>query len=258
MNRTLNSAMAAGAIVLALNAVPLHAAPLAPEEKPFRGKAEISDVTLEGMRGRYISADQILYFGVEMYTEWRNGAGELVGSSALNVGIDRSGPTPTVTASGDVNNDGAGTGGASPYLPPGGGLNKVQGVSQLVQVTGNGNGVTNSADVCVGAHCAAVAVTSGPANKDTGINSITGAQAKTYVNGSGIGVSVSVEGKGEARQSIASTTGIQQRALLSADSQTIHNQLNMVIQVQPNISGSATQIRDLSQTMRSLWQAGIR
>lgn len=259
MNRTVKSAMVGSAVMLALAMLSEAsiAGPLAPEERAFRGKSEIADASLADMRGRYISANQILYFGVEMYTEWRNGAGEVVGTSALNVGIDRSGATPIVSVSGAANNNGSGTGGASPNPTPGGGLNQVQGVSQLVQVTGNGNRATNNADVCVGAQCAAVAVSSGPANNDTGINSVTGARATTYVNGNGVGVSVSVAGKGEARQSITSVTGIQQRAQLSADSQTIHNQLNMVIQVQPNITGTAAQTRDLSQMMRNQWQAGI-
>lgn len=259
MNRTVKSAMVGSAVMLALAMLSEAsiAGPLAPEERAFRGKSEIADASLADMRGRYISANQVLYFGVEMYTEWRNGAGEVVGTSALNVGIDRSGATPIVSVSGAANNNGSGTGGASPNPAPGGGLNQVQGVSQLVQVNGNGNRVNNSADVCVGSQCAAVAVSSGPANNDTGTNPVTGARATTYVNGNGVGVSVSVAGKGEARQSITSVTGIQQRAQLSADSQTIHNQLNMVIQVQPNITGTAAQIRDLSQTMRSQWQAGI-
>lgn len=260
MNRTVKSAMVGSAVMLALAMLSETsiAGPLAPEERAFRGKSEIADASLADMRGRYISANQILYFGVEMYTEWRNGAGEVVGTSALNVGIDRSGATPIVSVSGAANNNGSGTGGASPNPTPSGGLNQVQGVSQLVQVNGNGNRVTNSADVCVGgAQCAAVAVFSGPANNDTGTNPVTNARATTYVNGNGVGVSVSVAGKGEARQSITSVTGIQQRAQLSADSQTIHNQLNMVIQVQPNITGTAAQTRDLSQTMRNQWQAGI-
>src|SRR5512139_4125285 len=105
MNNAVKHAMTSSAAValLTLSALSVvQAAQLAPEEKAFRGKAEIADATLGDMRGRYISANQILYFGVEMRTVWNTAAGDVYGA-ALNIGIDRSTnsarPTTVVTSS---------------------------------------------------------------------------------------------------------------------------------------------------------------
>lgn len=256
MNRSVKTAMAGGAVVLALGALPVvQAAPPAPEEQAFRGKTEVSDAALSNMRGRFVSADQILYFGVEMYTEWRTAEGDLH-RAALNIGIDRSGASPTVSVSSNVqvpnpsNDNGGGSSGGS-----GGGLDQVQGVSQLVQVTGNGNGVTNAIGVDVVTQPGVPPQNSGDGNQWV-VDEQTGATAQTIVNG-GASVIVSYPTQGTASQSVASMTGIQQRAQVSGDGHNIHNQLNMVIQVQPDSTASSTQMRNLAQTTRGLWQAGI-
>jgi hypothetical protein len=251
------------AMTLAMLSATAIAGPLAPEERAFRGKTEVMDASLADMRGRFISADQIVYFGVEMYTSWNTAAGEQVGAAALNIGIDRSNSRarPTVNVSSNVQTPNAASGNgnaaASASQSSGRGLNQVQGVSQLVQVTGNGNRVTNSADVCVGNQCTAVAALGGAGGNNSIANPQTGATAQSFVTSTGAGVSVAVVNQGTASQSIAGITGIQQRAQVSGDALSIHNQLNMVIQLQTNSAAATASMNNLSQTMRGLWQAGI-
>lgn len=265
MNRTVKSAMVGSAVMLALAMLSEAsiAGPLAPEERAFRGKSEIADASLADMRGRFISADQIVYFGVEMYTNWNTTAGEQVGAAALNIGIDRSNSSarPTVTVSSNVQTPNAGSGNGSAATSASQvssrGLNQVQGVSQLVQVTGNGNRISNAADVCVGTQCAAVATLGGAGGNNSISNPQSGATARAFVTPTGVGVSVAVANQGTASQSIASMTGIQQRAQVSGDALNIHNQLNMVIQMQTNSAAATASTNNLSQTMRSQWQAGI-
>ena len=266
MNSAVKDAVASSAavVLLTLSAMPLVlAAQLAPEEKAFRGKAEIADATLGDMRGRYISADQILYFGVEMHTVWHTAAGDVYGA-ALNIGIDRSTntarPTTVVTGSVQAVNGGNGNGSsnASSAQISNGGLNQVRGVSQVVQTAGNGNGVANNIGIDVTTQRPAVAGTSASNGGNRALVDLqNGATAQTYVSSTGAGVRVFVPTQGSASQSIASGIGMQQRAQVSGDSNAIYNQLNMVIQVQNNSAAAVLQMNNLSQTMHGLWQAGI-
>lgn len=265
MNRTVTRAMAGGVVVFGALSMSVQAGPLAPEEQAFRGKPEISDAAMSDMRGRFISANQILYFGVEMYTEWSNGASNQVVAARLNIGIDRSvdSANPTVQVSSSVQSSGGNSsnGGSAPSGQiSSGGLDQVQGVSQVVQVTGNHNGVTNTLGVDVTTQRPAMAGSSDPAlagGNKTLVDTQTGATAQTFVNGNRAGVVVSVPMQGRASQSIASALGMQQQAHVAGDGNAVHNQLNMVIQVQPNSAAASAHMGNLSQTVRGLGQAGI-
>ncbi len=244
-------------LVLAINALPTTlalASQLAPEEQAFKGRTELSDTSLSNMRGSFISADQILYFGVEMYTQWHTSSGDTYGAS-LNIGIDRSTNKvrPTITVISNVNgpNGSNGTAGSSSRQPSGGGLNQVQGVSQVVQTTGNRNGVSNNIGIDVSTQRPTMVGASDPSpGNRTYVDSKTGATAQTFVNGNGAGVSISVPMQGTASQSVASMIGMQQRAQVFGDANTIQNQLNMVIQVQPNSTANTLNMSDLLQTVR--------
>ena len=56
---------------------------------------ELSDEILTHMRGKFISAGEMRYFGVEMVTYWRAPTGELIVASA-NLGVDFTGSNPQV------------------------------------------------------------------------------------------------------------------------------------------------------------------
>ncbi len=261
MNRLMKNAMASSVLALALGLPPTPlalAAHLAPEEQAFKGHTELPDTLLDGTRGSFISADQILYFGVEMYTQWHTASGDTYGAS-LNIGIDRSANKvrPTVTVVSNVNgpngSNGNGTVGSSSRQPSGGGLNQVQGVSQVVQTTGNRNGISNNIGIDVTSRRPAMTGSSNPALADgnrTYVDKQTGATAQTYVNRNGAGVNISVPMQGTASQSVASMIGMQQRAQVFGDTNNVQNQLNMVIQVQPNSTANGLNMGDLLQTVR--------
>jgi len=268
MNRTMKNAMVGGTVVLALGVLPatlvLAAPATPPEERAFKGHTEISNMALGNVRGSFISADQILYFGVEMYTEWKTQAGGVYGAS-LNIGIDRSnGSSPTVHVTSNVQGAAASNGSGATSTSSGqissGGLNQVQGVSQVVQTTGNGNGVTNTIGVDVGTQRPAMAGASASA-QDSGnrtlVDTQTGTVAQTYINPTGAGVIVAVPTQGTASQSVASMIGLQQRAQVVGNANSVQNQLNMVIQVQNNSALNAARTYDLMQTVRGLGQDGI-
>lgn len=264
MNRINKSAMVGSVLVLALGTLTaVQAAPPAPEERPFRGKTEIADTTLGDMRGRFISADQILYFGIEMYTEWHTATGESY-VAQQTIGIDRSaGARPTVSVTGNVQASGSAQGNGSVGTTSSaqansGGMDQVKGVGQLVQVSGNGNVVTNAIGVDVVSQRPAASSAAPSANGNTQLlDAQSGATAQTYVTRNSVGVIVSVPTQGTASQSVTSAIGMQQRAQVHGDVNNVHNQLNMVIQVENNSATTAAHMNNMSQTVRGLWQAGI-
>jgi hypothetical protein len=254
MTGTVKNMMARGVLVLALGILPATvalAAPPLPDQRAFKDHPALSDSTLGIERGAYISADQILYFGVEMYTEWHDGNGQLVALSQLNIGIDRSGGTPTVNVTNNVQTPNVNNGSAtsSGSQPTSGGLNQVQGVTQVVQTTGNHNGVTNSIGIDVGTQPSPVAGLPNPGGSNSASNQGTGVTAQTYVTPTGAGVLVTVPTQGTASQSVASMIGMQQQAQIFGDANIVHNQLNMMIQVQPNTTISAPQMNNVLQTL---------
>ena len=126
-----------------------------PDISAFRNAVEISDLELGIQRGRYVGRGQIVYFGVEMNTEWRTASGESY-RAGLNLSVDRhqgrfrpvinivhrtevgKPPVATVAASSPV----AAPAPAAPITS--GGLDTVKGVGQVVQVTGDTNSVRNN------------------------------------------------------------------------------------------------------------------
>jgi len=254
MNRTVKCAMGGGVFMLAIGVLPTtQASPVAPDMAAFKGHTEISDRALNGVRGSYISADQILYFGVEMYTQWQSSSGTY--GASLNIGIDRSvskvQPTVTVTSNVNGSNGGNGTAGTPSGQISSGGLKQVQGVTQVVQTTGNSNRVANTIglDVVTQRPATAGSTNSAQAGGNKTFVDNTGATARTYVNANGAGVTVTVPMHGSASQSVASVIGMQQQAQVYSDANTVQNQLNMVIQVQPN-TASSFRTSDLLQAVR--------
>jgi len=250
----LKRTMSNGALVLTLGLFPLAAvaaSPSAADERVFTGHRELPDTTLRLERGAYISADQILYFGVEMITTWHNSSDQLVASSQLNIGINRGSGTPSVNITTDVNTPDANSASPTSASTPSGNLSNTQGVGQLIQVTGNGNHITNNADVCVGntSQCPASSGPPNPNNQTSTYNPATSASADASVAGNHASVSVSVNGQGTASQTIATMSGLHQSAQVSGDALQVHNQLNMVIQVQPSTTLSASQINDILDTL---------
>ncbi len=142
--------------------------------KSFEQATEVPDAVLAEMRGRFVRAGRVTYFGVEMLTQWQTSIGEvfLVG---LDVGVDWNNPQspPTVSikrtaqeywrepegvslhslqlrnvgtsiitdgAEGETNlrTNAAATG----EIRPGGTAN-ISGVAQIIQITGDGNRAHN-------------------------------------------------------------------------------------------------------------------
>ncbi len=188
----------------------------------------LTDPELDTMRGRFIAADnRVLYFGVEMITQWHTPDGDMQGG--LTIGIDRARGTPTVSfqptvsiegtprASGSAGRDISGTGGDS------------RGVRQQIQVAGNDNRAHNGFEVVLQ-----------PYNGDSGQatqsgNTVQvlrqdGAVVASGLTGNGQSAGVTMQlGQSTAQQLIQGRGGANQLIRLSGDGQMIQNQLRLVV-----------------------------
>lgn len=206
----------------------------------FNGMQEVSDSDLGHMRGKFASNDKVMYFGVEMVSQWQTASGNLVTAGA-NLKIDfhgNSGSTPTVQYVPTVTIVQQGHDAPTPLngntnvVSGGAGLANVSGVSQSIQVAGQSNDIKNGIDMQVDISPAAQGGTIASAMQgQAGALSKTGDDGTvatvTLANNS-IGVSVVVPGQGQVLQQIRNQ-GMFQSARIGGDLNQIHNSITMHI-----------------------------
>ncbi|WP_427961800.1 hypothetical protein [Acidithiobacillus sp.] len=103
----------------------------------------ITNQALSQIVGRGVIGGKIVYFGVEMQTNWTAPNNQTSMSSTMNVALNSQGnifkPTITYTMQGTLpQSKSSATNNVS-----GEGLNNIQGVTQAIQIGGNGNSVQN-------------------------------------------------------------------------------------------------------------------
>ena len=238
-----------------------------PDVSAFRNAVEISDLELGIQRGRYVGRGQIMYFGVEMNTEWRTASGQVY-RAGLNFGVDRHmgrfKPVVTIVHQADVAKA------VPPSVPASaptatissGGLDTVKGVGQVVQVTGDTNSVRN--DISVSLRTTRSETPESPAvlnAGNAGSSSSPGASGAAGQAGTGssksLGVTVVVPGQGVASQSISSLGGLRQNVRLTGDMNSVLNQMNLTAEFRALSSPGVRHMRSSFQTMRGLPQVGM-
>lgn len=220
--------------------VPVAQAGLPPDLAVFGQMHEVSDSDLQHMRGKFASNNHVLYFGVEMVSQWQTPAGNLVTAGA-NLDIDlrgNNGNTPTVHYTPTVTIEQHGQGavasqsGGSNGVSGGAGLANVSGVSQSIQVAGQSNKIQNGIDMQVdltsGTQGGSI---SNAAGSQAGVVSAAGNDGTvatvTLANNS-IGVDITVPGQGQVLQQIRDQ-GMFQSARIGGDMNQIHNAITMHI-----------------------------
>lgn len=231
-------------LVLALAGIltfsPVARAALPQGLEVFNGMQEVSDSDLGHMRGKFASNNQVLYFGVEMVSQWQTPTGNLVTAGA-NLNIDfrgNGGSTPTVQYAPTVTIVQQGQGANAPQsgnansVSGGAGLANVSGVSQSIQVAGQSNAIHNGINMQVDLTSAAQGgLTANAAQGQAGAVSATGNDGTvatvTLANNS-IGVNVVVPGQGQVLQQIRNQ-GMFQSARIGGDLNQIQNSIIMHI-----------------------------
>ncbi len=207
----------------------------------FNDMQEVSDSDLGHMRGKFASNNQVLYFGVEMLSQWQTSTGNSVTAGA-NLNIDFRGnaegkPTvqysPTVSIEQQLPNPALSVGDGSNTVTGGAGLANVSGVSQSIQVAGQSNDIHNGIDMRVdfsstgqgGSLANAVQGQQAGTLSKTGTD---GTVATVTLANNSIGVNVVVPGQGQILQQIKNQ-GMFQSARIGGDLNQIHNAITMHI-----------------------------
>lgn len=220
---------------------PVAKAGLPPDLEAFNHMQEVSDSDLQHMRGKFAGNNHVLYFGVEMVSQWQTPMGNLVTAGA-NLNIDfrgSNGNTPTVHYQPTVTIVQQGQGavaiqsGGSNSVSGGEGLANVSGVSQSIQVAGQSNRIHNGIDMQVDLTSAAQGggMISSAVQGQAGLVSATGSDgtvATVSLANNSIGVDITVPGQGQVLQQIRDQ-GMFQSARIGGDLNQIHNAITMHI-----------------------------
>ena len=259
VKKTMMSIFYGGALLIASSA---SAGILPSDISVFAQAEELSDNFLGNMRGKFVSSGNIMYFGVEMSTQWRTSVGETITATAnLDVNLSNNEPqvtfTPNITTEQDNTLQTATINGTSEV---GGALDGVSGVVQNIQVAGTSNGIANS----IGMN---VQRLSGPSiNQPTGVTSdksmsvqtVSGSTATVSMANNALGVSVVVPNQGQTTQQIRSLAmgggQVMQSVQLGGDQNQIRNMINLTVQMNALSSTMNARTGDVLTAMRMLPQ----
>lgn len=265
-NRPQKLAMALAGI---LAFAPVARAGLPPDLEVFNNMQEVSDGDLHHMRGKFASNNKVLYFGVEMVSQWQTPTGNLVTAGA-NLDIDfrgNNGNTPTVSYVPTVTIVQQGQGAVatqnsgSNSVSGGAGLANVSGVSQSIQVAGQSNSIRNGIDMQVdlASNAQGGGSISGAIQGQAGSTSASGNDGSvatvTLANNS-IGVDITVPGQGQVIQQIRNQ-GMFQSARIGGDLNQIHNAITMHIGLNTGVGSGAGGAYAALQSLKALPQNGI-
>jgi hypothetical protein len=229
---------------------------------------ELSDETLMHMRGKFISAGEMRYFGVEMVTYWQASTGELIIATA-NLGVDftssnpQIGFMPTITVQQNNAVTSASPAANSNAVVTGGdGLNDVTGVVQNIQVAGVSNGITNTIGLTVEASSTPTHIGLPLVSGSQSLSELTpnGATVNVDLSNNQMGVAVTVPNQGLTIQHIRNTaTGgqVQQSAQVGGNLNQIRNLINLKIATDPlHVKLSSEVINSVLSSIRLLAPTG--
>jgi len=229
---------------------------------------EVSDVDLHHIRGKFASNNKVLYFGVEMVSQWQTPTGNLVTAGA-NLDIDfrgNNGNTPTVSYVPTVTIVQQGQGAVatqnsgSNSVSGGAGLANVSGVSQSIQVAGQSNRIQNGIDMQVdlASNAQGGGSISGAMQGQAGSTSASsdGTVATVTLANNSIGVDITVPGQGQVIQQIRNQ-GMFQSARIGGDLNQIHNAITMHIGLNTGAGSGAGGAYAALQSLKALPQNGI-
>lgn len=228
-----------------------------PDTHIFNDADEISDAELSGIRGRYVGPGEILYFGVEMYTQWQTKDGTIQNTPGVNLSINQNfQPTVTiVTQNSSQNGNGnsqalAGQGNVSIN----GGLGNVSGVGQSIQIGGDGNSIKNDFSINIERNASGNGAPNGIALNGPG-TTVVGSTTVT-LSGNSLSMSVNVPGQGQVLQQLKGGSGFLQSAQVGGDMNRIHNVINVNAGLGAPMGLSNTGLRSAMDALRGLRMAG--
>ncbi|MBA2777866.1 hypothetical protein [Billgrantia kenyensis] len=192
---------------------------------------------LAGIRGRFVSGNKVMLFGMRMTTEWSSGYQdfssdyrdfEAYASVDLQVDLSRSSPVVTFTPNLTVrdNREQRPSGSGTAIVDAGTG--NARGVVQVVQAAGDDNSVVNDFQLDINnGYSIGTAPDHGPRELSTD----SGAVLSIHGNSGGLGMRISVPGQGEVSQGVVSGKGLHQAVRLEGSRQEVINRTEMHVQL---------------------------
>ncbi|MDN6298293.1 MAG: hypothetical protein L0J54_09765 [Halomonas sp.] len=222
---------AGSAVALAaIAAAGLAAGPAQAEVSDFSGFSEerqLSDAELARLRGRFVDKGRILFFGVQMSSEWRTSAGEQLMAGATLRG-DLSGASPSVSFEPRLTavtpaGGSAGSATGNGAIVHDAGTGNVSGVAQSIQAGGNFNAAANDLqiDVLNAADYGGAGQGAEATSRQQRLPS--GTRLAVSSGAGGMGVRLDVPGMGRATQAIVPGRGLRQSIQLTSDAQQVRN-----------------------------------
>ncbi|MGQ7245868.1 hypothetical protein ACUN9Y_00825 [Halomonas sp. V046] len=194
----------------------------------FSNARQVSDEELGGMRGRFVAKGRLMFFGVQMMSEWRTAAGETLRAGArVNGDLRGQAPTlkfePTLTVfrqAGSQATQLSGEGGNGATVSNAGVAN-VSGVVQSIQAGGDFNSAANDLQIDV-LDAGSIGGSRGGAG-GAATRSVAGTQLSVAAHGSDMRVAIDIPGMGSVRQAIVPGRGLQQSIQLTSSLQQVRN-----------------------------------
>ncbi|SDM88052.1 hypothetical protein [Vreelandella arcis] len=247
-------------ISMMLTAIPaVQAATVATDfnDPTYQHGKQLTDHELAQLRGKAVNGRQVLFFGVEMSTNWQTPLGEKIHARA-NLGIDMSGGQPSPRFSTHITSTTpeeyaayqqniANTSSlTNKGLPEGRG----RGIVQLVQAGGDFNKANNAFLVNVGQ--GAGHNSSEPVNGETEL-AHSGALVTVGRQAGGIGMTMTLPGAGVVSQDISPGRGLHQSIQLTSDHQQIRNMTRLNVQLgKVSDAGVNRDFKSLLKSVRAL------
>jgi hypothetical protein len=241
-----------GALLFASSA---SAAILTSDISVFSQAEELTDNSLGAMRGKFVSSGNIMYFGVEMVTQWQTSTGEMITATA-DLGVDLSRSTPQVLFSPNIlvqqgNGGDNSTNYGNSVVSGAGGLDGVNGVVQNIQVAGTSNGITNDIGVSVEMVSTNSTYQTRLVSNESSVTAQTasGSTAKVSIENNAIAVSIAVPQQGQTLQQIRSLAlgggQVLQSVQLGGDRNQIRNMINLNVQMNALSSAMSARTSDI-------------
>ncbi|MBU2738107.1 hypothetical protein [Acidithiobacillus concretivorus] len=248
------TAAMAGCCMMAASSLLLSPAALAlplTQVLPISFKS-VSDQALSKIVGRGVIGGTIVYFGVEMQTNWTSENSQTPMRSTMNVALNSSGNIflPTITYS--VNGNLPQATQSSNNHVDGSGLNNTKGVTQAIQIAGNSNSIQNGMTLNV-VKGTPNTPTSGTALTE-GVNNINNTTTMTVQNGQ---LSMAINNGGASVRQGIGPNGLFQIAQVGTNLNIIQNQMKLTLGVNQNKvnTQNIAQLQSILGSMRGLTAA---
>lgn len=226
----------------------------------FSNGRQLSDAELGQLRGRFVDKGQIMFFGVQMASEWRTSAGEHLQAGATLHG-DLTGRTPRVSFEPHLTQistsgiSGVARSGNGATVRGGGeqmGRGNARGVVQTIQAAGDFNAAANDLQIDVLDTSQYPGATGSP--KASGSQRLlSGASVSVNYDASGMGVSLDMPGMGNVKQAIVPSRGLRQSIQLTSNHQQVRNLTRLQLYMgQQGAKGRVSGARSAIESVRQL------